>query len=383
MNWNKLASMQQADSQKKLAQLKTLQTPDQIINQIILWGQQEHIKSKIINSNIGQLEYGHGTHTFAIIVTASMPQIVQTVAAYQAFGLLKKLQLPVRQRLRLIIFQNNDPQILQQYLNTTTAPQASIVAADNSPFDPTTNFTFNFAPSSHAQGSYLDKLHWQSDTANLQIFLMTVNWQEIHQKWFHFINQYPFQGHLDIAERQVKITISSTLHHNISLQPILEQFLLKLPLDSGSRQFLLVLHYLLNSLLPNSSFEAFYQQAAGGWIKIIVPHNAVNSKDLQDYYQSCYQLSQHYQAKFQSNIASIPRNAKTNHLSHKILAAYQEVIKPTTSQLVLRPSCYHSILNNSFAFGNLLVNDPCTTCEQLTLLTAAYDAVLARIACTK
>lgn len=145
----------------------------------------------------------------------------------------------------------------------------------------------------------------------------------------------------------------------------------------------MVLHYLLNSLLPNSSFEAFYKQAAGGWIKIIVPHNAVNSKDLQDYYHSCYQLSQHYQTKFQSNIASIQRNAKSNPLSHKILAAYQEVIKPTTSQLVLRPSCYHSILNNSFAFGNLLVNDPCTTCEQLTLLTAAYTAVLARIACTK
>lgn len=122
---------------------------------------------------------------------------------------------------------------------------------------------------------------------------MTVNWQEIHQKWFHFINQYTFQSHLDIAERQVKITLSPKLHHKITLQPILEQFLLKLPLDSGSRQFLLVLHYLLNSLLPNSSFEAFYQQAAGGWIKITVPHNAVNSKDLQDYYHSCYQLSQH------------------------------------------------------------------------------------------
>lgn len=143
--------MQQADSQKKLAQLKTLQMSDQIINQILFWGQQEHIKSKIINSNIGQLEYGHGAHTFAIIVTALAPQLVQTVTAYQAFGLLKKLQLPVRQRLRLIIFQNNDPQILQQYLNSTTAPQASIVAADNSPFDPTTNLTFNFVPSSHTK----------------------------------------------------------------------------------------------------------------------------------------------------------------------------------------------------------------------------------------
>ena len=167
------------------------------------------------------------------------------------------------------------------------------------------------------------------------------------------------------------------------MQPILEQFLLKLPLDSGSRQFLLVLHYLLNQILPNSSFEAFYQQAAGGWIKITVPHNAVTPKGLQDYYHSCYQLSQYYQTTFQSNIASIQRNTKANPLSHKILAAYQEVIQPTTSQLVLRPSCYHSILNNSFAFGNLLVNDPCTTCEQLTLLTAAYAAVLARIARTK
>lgn len=381
MNWQKMAINAESNLTQNLEQLKQLSYPKQIITQTLKWRQNDFFKTKVITPNIGQIEYGHGEYIFAILVNDIQNRPEQVVAAYQAFKLLKNSNCSVHQRLRLIISTDKDDEnhALNDYLAREAAPGASIVTANNSPYDNTTIFYFQFLPITTPVSSCLEQVNFNL-SHKVQAQLLTVNWRDIHQKWFNFINYHQIQGHLDIAERQVTVTINNIPQDSLKSQQLLCSFLLQLNLDENSQNFLQVLNYLLHHLTNPQTMKIIYHRTSGGTIQVNLKE--LSPEQQKSFYQRCQSLSFKYHVTFTTNYQDDNLKINSNPLIKKVLQAYQTQTGIAADSLSLRPSVYSALLKNSFSFGNLLPNISQNQSSLITL-TAIDAEILSNIASSK